>query len=193
MLAQAPRPPAAAAAPPPARPSQIVPGRANSRPSSRRPSSRPPSSNGRGKTAGPRKDAEHEILFQKYFKSVNPQRTYASQVKKAGNGNHYVVFTEGRRDDATGEVRKTRLFVYSEDFIEFFRMLQETAHFIRDNPVPEGISKKRRQFWSRKGDQPKAPLGAAAAAAPRPAVKPIPAPAVTRPPLPGTSAPKPRV
>ena len=94
--------------------------------------------------------AEHEILFQKYFKSVNPQRTYASQVKRANNGNHYLIRTEGRRDDATGEVRKTRLFIYSEDFVEFFRMLQETSHFLRDNPVPEEVKKKRRQFWERK-------------------------------------------
>src|SRR5688572_13535174 len=50
--------------------------------------SRPACSNGHGKPAAARKDAEHEILFQKYFKSVNPQRTYAAQVKKAGNGNH---------------------------------------------------------------------------------------------------------
>src|SRR5215210_2278913 len=153
MLAQAPRPPAAAAAPPPAPPRGTVPGRppsrpansgpansgaanfraansrpmnsrAGSRPPSRPVSSRPVSSNGRGRPAAPRKDAQHEILFQNYFKSVNPQRTYAAQVKKAGNGNHYVVFTEGRREDATGEVRKTRIFVYSEDFIAFFKMLQ---------------------------------------------------------------------
>jgi hypothetical protein len=117
-------------------------------------------------------------------------------VKKAGNGNHYVAFTEGRRDDATGEVRKTRLFVYSEDFIEFFRMLQETAHFIKDNPVPEGISKKRRQFWSRKGDQPKTAGGTFAppAAAPKPALRPapVPAPANGCPPAPAISALKPR-
>ena len=111
---------------------------------------------GRGKSARAAKDAEHEILFQKYFKSVNPQRTYASQVKKAGNGNHYVVFTEGRRDDATGEVRKTRLFVYSEDFIAFFKMLQETSYFIRDNPVPEEVRQKRHKFWARK-DEPSKP------------------------------------
>lgn len=78
--------------------------------------------------------AEHEILFQKYFKSVGP-RTYASQVKRANNGNHYLVLTEGKRDRATGEVRKTRLFVFSEDFIPYFRMLQETAQFIREHPV----------------------------------------------------------
>ncbi len=218
MLAQAPRPPAAAAAaPPPARAIQNIAGRppsrpgnsgpanfrpgnsrpansrpGNSEPSSRSPSSRPPSSNGRGKPAGPRKDAEHEILFQEYFKSVNPQRTYAAQVKKAGNGNHYVVFTEGRRDDATGEVRKTRLFVYSEDFIEFFRMLQETAHFVKANPVPEEVSKKRQQFWSRRGEQPKAARGTSTA--PPPATKPAltPAPANARPPAPVTPAAKPR-
>ena len=53
--------------------------------------------------------SEGEILFQDYFKSVGP-RTYAAQVKRAGNGNHFLVLTEGKRDDATGEVRKIRLF-----------------------------------------------------------------------------------
>lgn len=91
---------------------------------------------------------EAEILFQKYFKSVGP-RTYAAQVKKAGNGNHFLVLTEGKRDDSTGEIRKTRLFLFSEDFAEFFRMLHETAKFIRENPVPDDIRQKREKFWAK--------------------------------------------
>lgn len=91
---------------------------------------------------------EAEILFQKYFKSVGP-RTYAAQVKKAGNGNHFLVLTEGRRDDSTDQIRKTRLFVFSEDFGEFFRMLHETAKFIRENPVPDEIRRKREKFWAK--------------------------------------------
>ena len=94
--------------------------------------------------------AEHEILFQHWFKSVGP-RTYATQLKKANNGNHYLVLTEGKRDDKTGEVRKTRLFVFSEDFIEFFRMLKETAQFVRDHPVPDSVKKKRDRFWAKNG------------------------------------------
>ena len=93
---------------------------------------------------------EADILFQTYFKSVGP-RTYAAQVKKAGNGNHFVVLTEGKKDQNTGEPRKTRLFVFSEDFKSFFKMLQETAVFIRENPVPEEIKKKRDKFWAREG------------------------------------------
>jgi hypothetical protein len=93
--------------------------------------------------------AEHEILFQKYFKSVGP-RTYAAQVKRANNGNHYLVLTEGKRDESTGEVRKTKLFVFGEDFIEFFKMVQAAALFIRANPVPDEVKKKRDKFWARK-------------------------------------------
>src|SRR3954451_2346695 len=85
-----------------------------------------------GRSGKPRRkaqpEAEHEILFQKFFKSVGP-RTYAAQVKKARNGNHYLVLTEGKRDDKTAEVRKTRLFVYSEDFVEFFRLIKSAAEF----------------------------------------------------------------
>jgi len=109
---------------------------------------------------------EHEILFQTYFKSVGP-RTYAAQVKKASNGNHYVVLTEGKRDEKTGEVRKTRLFVYSEDFVPFFKMLQETAHFIKDHPLPEDVKKRRDAFWARKNsDDKRAPEAKAARGSP---------------------------
>src|SRR3954449_3469090 len=69
---------------------------------------------------------DHPILFQKFFKSVGP-RTYAAQVKQASNGNHYLILTEGYRKPDSDDVRKTRIFLYSEDFIDFFRMLHETA------------------------------------------------------------------
>ena len=73
---------------------------------------------------------EPKILFQSYFKSVGP-RTYAAQVKEAGNGNHFLVLTEGKRDDASGDVKKTRLFVFSEDFADFFKLMKQTAEFIK--------------------------------------------------------------
>jgi hypothetical protein len=102
--------------------------------------------------------ADHEILFQNYFKSVGP-RTYAAQVKKAGNGNHYLVMTEGKRDEKTNDVRKTRLFVYSEDFVEFFKMIKGAAEFIKANPLPEDVRKKREKFWAKSpAGQPKPPL-----------------------------------
>jgi len=97
--------------------------------------------------AGPK--PEPKILFQKYFKSVGP-RTYAAQLKEAGNGNHFLVLTEGKRDEKTGEVRKTRLYVFSEDFVEFFRMLHDTAVFMREHPVPEAVRQKRAKFWAKK-------------------------------------------
>jgi hypothetical protein len=91
---------------------------------------------------------EPEILFQKFFKSAGP-RTYAAQVKRAGNGNHFLVLTEGKRDEKTGEVRKTRLFVFSEDFPAMFHMLSETAQFIKANPVPPEVRKKRDRYWAK--------------------------------------------
>jgi hypothetical protein len=146
------------------------------RPASRSRSSRP----WRGKTpsrgasnparAGARDgggDAAHEILFQKFFKSVGP-RTYAAQVKRAKNGNHYLVLMEGRRDEATGEVRKTRLFIYSEDFVEFFRLAKSAAEFIKGNPVPEDVRKKQEKRWARQAAEAKsAPTPPVPAPAPR--------------------------
>src|SRR5262249_62132272 len=86
--------------------------------------------------------SEAKILFQKYFKSVGP-RTYAAQLKEAGNGNHFLVLTEGKRDPETNEVKKLKLFVYSEDFPAYFRMLHETAQFIKAHPVPQAIKIRR--------------------------------------------------
>jgi hypothetical protein len=102
-----------------------------------------------GTVAGVKPEAK--ILFQKFFKSIGP-RTYAAQIKEAHNGNHFLVLTEGKRDEATNEVRKTRIFIFSEDFREFFRMLQETAVFIKANPVPEEVRKRRERHWAKKGD-----------------------------------------
>jgi hypothetical protein len=99
---------------------------------------------------------EHEILFQNWFKSVGP-RTYAVQVKKANNGNHFLVLTEGKRDEASGEVRKTRFFLYSEDFVEFFKMLKEAAVFIREHPVPADVKRRQDRRWAKVNSSTKAP------------------------------------
>jgi len=93
---------------------------------------------------------EAQILFQRYFKSVGP-RTYAAQLKRAGNGNHFLVLTEGKRDDKTGDVRKTRLFVFSEDFEAFFNLLGEVSQFIKSHPVPDQVRQKRARFWAKAG------------------------------------------
>jgi hypothetical protein len=92
--------------------------------------------------------AEAKILFQSYFKSVGP-RTYAAQVKEAGNGNHFLVLTEGKRDEGSEDVRKTRLFLFSEDFTEFFKLMKQTAEFIKANPVPAKVKQKREKFWAK--------------------------------------------
>ena len=108
---------------------------------------------------GGKPKVEPKILFQSYFKSVGP-RTYAAQVKEAGNGNHFLVLTEGKRDDASGDVKKTRLFVFSEDFTEFFNLLDEAAKFIKAHPVPEEVEQRRRRFWAKKNavtDAPSSP------------------------------------
>jgi hypothetical protein len=70
-------------------------------------------------------------------------------VKRAKNGNHYLVLMEGKRDDATAELRKTRVFVYSEDFVEFFRLVKSAAEFIKANPLPRDVREKRDRFWAK--------------------------------------------
>jgi hypothetical protein len=117
------------------------------------------------KPAGSQPPAEHEILFQQFFKSVGP-RTYVAQVKRANNGNHYVVLTEGKRDGKTQDVRKVRLFVFSEDFDEFFKLMSGAAAFVRAHPVPKDVKAKRERFWAKQAaDAPRGPARAPGAAA----------------------------
>ena len=85
---------------------------------------------------------EHPTCSRSSSSRPTPAATYAAQIKRSTNGNHYLVLTEGSRDESTGEVRKTRLFIFSEDFKDLFAMLQATAVFIRQNPVPEEIKQK---------------------------------------------------
>src|SRR5688500_18775180 len=105
---------------------------------------------------------EPKILFQKYFKSIGT-RTYAAHLKENDKGNQFLVLTEGKRDPQTGEMKKTKVFVYSEDFAQYFRMLHETAQFIKAHPVSEDVKLKRQRYWARK----EAEQAAAARLAPR--------------------------
>jgi hypothetical protein len=88
------------------------------------------------------------VLFQSYFRSIGP-RTYAAQVKRAGNGNHFLVITEGQRDPATSEIRKRSVCIFSEDFPAFFHMLRETANYIRANPVPPEVARRQKAYWQK--------------------------------------------
>ena len=92
---------------------------------------------------------EPKVLFQKYFKSIGT-RSYAAHLKENDKGNQFLVLTESKRDPATGETKKTKVFVYSEDFAQYFRMLHETAQFIKAHPVSEEVKLKRQRYWARK-------------------------------------------
>jgi hypothetical protein len=105
-------------------------------------------SGGKGrKPSGPK--PEPKILFQQFFKSVGP-RTYAAQMKQAANGNHFLVLTEGKRDEKTNELRMSRVFVYSEDFVEFFRLIQSTAVWAKAHPVDPKVKAQRAKIWAKK-------------------------------------------
>ena len=95
---------------------------------------------------------EPKILFQTYFKSVGP-RTYAAQLKEAGNGNHFLAFTEGKRDQKTDELRKVSVLVFSEDFEAFFKLVHAAEAFVRDHPVPTEVREKQRKYWAQKNGQ----------------------------------------
>jgi hypothetical protein len=113
-----------------------------------------PSSTAASTKPAPAGKPEAKILFQKFFKSIGP-RTYAAQIKEAGNGNHYLVLVEGKRDESTGELKKSKVFVFSEDFGLFFRMLHETAQYLKAHPVPEEVKLRRQRYWAKKEKEAK--------------------------------------
>ena len=121
-----------------------------------------PSASSRTSAAAAAAAKEPKVLFQKYFKSVGT-RSYAAHVKENDKGNQFLVLTESKRDPATGETKKSKVFVYSEDFAQYFRMLHETAQFIKAHPVSEEMKLKRQRYWARK----EAEQAAAARLAPR--------------------------
>ena len=121
-----------------------------------------PAASSRSSAAAAAAAKEPKVLFQKYFKSIGT-RSYAAHLKENDKGNQFLVLTESKRDPATGETKKTKVFVYSEDFAQYFRMLHETAQFIKAHPVSEEIKLKRQRYWARK----EAEQAAAARMAPR--------------------------
>jgi hypothetical protein len=126
-------------------------------------------------TAAPAQEKpDAKILFQRYFKSVGP-RTYAAQVKEASNGNHFLVITEGKRDRDSDEVRKTRLFVFSEDFEAFLKMVSETAQFIKANPVPREVAQRQQKFWAKRSNDKPGPARPASGPPRRQSRQPMPA------------------
>jgi hypothetical protein len=123
-----------------------------------------------GKPADAKKP-EPKLLHQVYFKSVGP-RTYASQLKECANGNHMLLISEGKREE-NGDLRMTRLCVFSEDFPAFFKMLKETEAHIQTHPLPEAVRNRRRDFWAKQATaKPEVKSGAPAAVAPTPAPSP---------------------
>ena len=60
-----------------------------------------------------------------------------------------MVLTEGKRDPATGAVKKISLYIYSEDFVEYFNLLKATAEFVKANPVPGAIQRRQAAYWKR--------------------------------------------
>ena len=109
-----------------------------------------------GERTGETARVEHPILFQTYFKSVGP-RTYAVQVKRASNNNHYIVLTEGRRDEKSGEIRKNRINIFSEDFPAFWNLLSDLAKWVRSHPVPPKVASRQAALWKKRAAQNASP------------------------------------
>ena len=100
-----------------------------------------------------REKKEPKTLFQQFFKSVGT-RTYVAQVKEAGNGNQFLVLTEAKPDEKTGEIRKTRLFVFSEDFDAYKLLLRDAFKFLAEHPMPADLKRKREAFWKKRKANP---------------------------------------
>jgi len=67
------------------------------------------------------------------FDSVGP-RKYAIQVCKAGNGNPSIKIVEGNPQD-DGTYRKFNIRVWSEDFEQFFALMDEMRTYLTENEI----------------------------------------------------------
>jgi hypothetical protein len=84
------------------------------------------------------------------FDSVGT-RKYAVQIKKAGNGNPFLKFTEGVPQD-DGTFRKFSITVWSEDFPRLFATLDEVKAFMveRNIKTPDGHKHDPRKSSARR-------------------------------------------
>lgn len=82
-------------------------------------------------------------------------------MKEASNGNQALVLIEGKRDAETGEVKKHKLYLWSEDFPAFMEMFEAVRKHIEEHPVPEAVRAKREAFWKKGGKPSQRPKFAA--------------------------------
>lgn len=87
------------------------------------------------------------------FDSVGT-RKYALQIKKAGNGNPFLKFTEGVPQD-DGTFRKFSITIWSEDFERLFATLDEVRTFMAQNNIrtPDGHKYDPRKHGPKKSRQ----------------------------------------
>jgi hypothetical protein len=45
------------------------------------------------------------------------------------------------------------VYLYSEDFVAFFKLMKETAIFVKENPVSDEVKAKRDKVWAKKAEK----------------------------------------
>ncbi len=86
-----------------------------------------------------RKDKEE--VFSKVMRAG--KRTYFFDVRATRADDYYITITESRKqsnDDGSAFYKKHKIFLYKEDFIEFFDTLQEVIQFVADNKGEDYIT-----------------------------------------------------
>lgn len=87
-----------------------------------------------------RPKAPPQIVKTWLFDSIGP-RKYAVQIKKAANGNPFMLIVEGvPSTNGDGTFRRFSVNLWSEDFARFFGVLDEVRAYMAANNIktPEG-------------------------------------------------------
>ena len=122
-------------------------------------------------------------LFQKFFKSTNPN-AYAAQIKRSTNGNHYLVLTEGSATSPPAKSARPACSSSAKTLGTCSPCSRRRRSSSARTPSPKKSSKSRQRFWAKKSNEPD--CGAHAAPRPAPPGAPRRRPAAERQALPST-------
>jgi len=91
---------------------------------------------------------KEEEVFSKSLRAG--RRTYYFDVRETRAGDYYLTITESTKntnEDGTFNLKKHKIYLYKEDFMEFKEILEESTDFIYKNKGTEVISERHQKDY----------------------------------------------
>ena len=95
-----------------------------------------------------------EEIFSKTMRAG--RRTYFFDVRSTKAGDYYLTLTESKKftnDDGSFHFKKHKIYLYKEDFSEFYRNLSEMTDYIIKEKGEEVISERHQKDYQREEKQ----------------------------------------